>query len=84
MSAPLPGPPHVGPPPPTNGKATYGPESKADKLATLSHLIVVVLVVVCATILRFTGKLDTPTLGTVYGAAMGYATGLIARRSAGE
>jgi hypothetical protein len=55
-------------------------ENRADKLATLSHLIVVMAVILGATILRSLHELDTPTLGTVYGAAMGYATGLTAQR----
>jgi hypothetical protein len=38
--------------------------------------VVVLTVVMSATILRGFHDLDTPTLSTVYGAAMGYATGL--------
>ncbi len=54
-------------------------ETSTDKIAALSHLIVVMTVVIAATVLRFENELDTPTLGTVFGAAMGYATGVASK-----
>lgn len=47
--------------------------------ASFSHTLVVVLVVVAATTLRAFNDLDTPTISTVYGAALGFASGLSAR-----
>lgn len=41
-----------------------------------THAVVVLVVVVSASILGFTGKVDATTLSTVYGAAIGYASGL--------
>lgn len=44
--------------------------------ASFSHTIVVVLVVVAASVLATLGHLNDATLGTVYGGALGYASGL--------
>jgi hypothetical protein len=55
-------------------------ETKADRLATIAHLVVVMTILIAASILRALHELDTPTVGTVFGAAMGYATGLTAQR----
>lgn len=43
--------------------------------AIASHTIVVVLIVIAATVLRGLHDLDTATLSTVYGAALGFAAG---------
>lgn len=39
------------------------------------HAIVVVIVVIAATILRYSGHIDNNTVSIVYGAAVGYAAG---------
>lgn len=44
--------------------------------ATFSHTVVVLVVVIAATVLDAIGRLDATTLSTVYGAALGYASGL--------
>lgn len=48
--------------------------------STYMHAVVVLVVVLCATALRAAGELDVATLSTVYGAALGYATGLTVGR----
>lgn len=40
---------------------------------TLLHTLVILVVVGCATGLRAYGELDTATVATVYGAALGFA-----------
>lgn len=55
------------------------PPSPSTDIASFSHTLVVVLVVVAATVLRAYGDLDTPTISTVYGAALGFASGLSTR-----
>lgn len=52
---------------------------KRGRLETLVHAGVVLFVLGSATALRVGGQLDTATISTVYGAALGYATGLTAR-----
>jgi hypothetical protein len=54
-----------------------------EKTASIAHLVVVMTVLVLATALRLEHELDTPTIGTVFGAAMGYASGLTAQRNNG-
>jgi hypothetical protein len=44
--------------------------------STFTHAIVVLTVVLGASILRGLHDLDSTTLSTVYGAALGYASGL--------
>lgn len=55
------------------------PPRPSQDIANFSHTLVVVLVVVAATVLRAYGDLDTPTISTVFGAALGFASGLSAR-----
>lgn len=57
---------------PPTGRRVY----TAEPLSMFLHGAVVILVVTCATVLRVTHNLDTTTLGTVFGAALGYASGL--------
>lgn len=40
------------------------------------HAIVVLVIVMCATVLRGLNDLDVQTLSTVYGAGLGFASGL--------
>lgn len=44
--------------------------------STFTHAIVVLTVVIASTVLRGLHDLDSTTLSTVYGAALGYASGL--------
>lgn len=48
------------------------PSSRFDS-STLLHTAVIFLVVIAATILRARNELDTATVATVYGAALGFA-----------
>ena len=41
--------------------------------STILHTLVIVLVVIAATVLRARNELDTATVATVYGAALGFA-----------
>jgi hypothetical protein len=50
---------------------------------TLLHTLVIVLVVVAASILRARNELDTATVATVYGAALGFAPRLSGSRPNG-
>jgi hypothetical protein len=53
------------------------------KESNLSHAVIVLAVLVSASVLDALGKIDTSTLSTVYGAAIGYASGLtVGRRDA--
>jgi hypothetical protein len=52
------------------------PPRVRDDPGTFSHTVVVLVVVVAATVLDAIGRLDSTTLSTVYGAALGYASGL--------
>lgn len=45
-----------------------------------THAVVVLTIVIAASILDALGKLDSTTLSTVYGAAIGYASGLTVGR----
>lgn len=58
-------------------------ESLADaaRSESLHRLLVVLVVLASATALRVANDLDTATISTVYGAALGYATGLTARKA---
>lgn len=53
-------------------------------MASVGHIFVVVVVVIAASILADAGKLDHASLSTVYGAAIGFASGLtVGRRQNG-
>lgn len=52
------------------------PPRPRDDPGAFSHTVVVLVVVIAATVLDAIGKLDSTTLSTVYGAALGYASGL--------
>lgn len=56
------------------------------ELSSVLHAVVIILVLVSATWLRVRNQLDTATISTVYGAIIGYATGLTVQggRSAGR
>lgn len=45
------------------------------------HGVIVLIVILSATMLRVTHNLDVATISTVYGAALGYATGLTASKT---
>lgn len=45
-----------------------------------THAVVVLTIIIAATILTAIHRLDSTTLSTVYGAGMGYATGLTVGR----
>lgn len=51
------------------------------RLDSYMHALIVMTVLISASLLRVANELDTPTLSTVYGAALGYATGLTMKRS---
>jgi hypothetical protein len=59
------------------------PETSPNTTASVSHLIVVIGVLISASILRAIHDIDSATISTVYGAALGYASGLIARSKNG-
>lgn len=62
---------------PTEREELYAAERhRAFTLDNFLHAIVVVLVLISATVLRIRNELDTATISTVYGAILGYATGL--------
>jgi hypothetical protein len=48
--------------------------------ASFAHAVVVLTIIISASILSALGKVDSPTLSTVYGAAIGYASGLTVGR----
>lgn len=47
---------------------------------TLLHTFVIIAVVLAATILRSQGELDTATVATVFGAALGFAPRLSSQK----
>lgn len=55
-----------------------------DRINAYIHGAVIMAVLVSATILRVRNELDTATISTVYGAIIGYATGLTTHRSSGQ
>jgi hypothetical protein len=57
---------------------------KGNGLADVGHILIVLAVVVAASILADAGKLDHASLSTVYGAAIGYASGLTVGRRNGN
>lgn len=58
-------------------------QTATSKTETYTHAVIVLFVLASATALRAAGDLDTATISTVYGAALGYATGLTVRRRNG-
>lgn len=54
-----------------------------DKAGGIPHLIVVLVVVISASVLRARSEIDTATISTVYGAALGYASALTLNRKNG-
>jgi hypothetical protein len=57
-------------------------EQQSSRLDSYMHALIVMTILLSATALRVAHDLDTQTISTVYGAALGYATGLtISRRS---
>lgn len=55
---------------------TRAKENSQSKTESFTHAIIVLFVLASATALRAANDLDTATLSTVYGAALGFATGL--------
>lgn len=73
--------------PPTPTDLTYATQRKRHfEINSILHAVVIILVLISATWLRVRNQLDTATISTVYGAIIGYATGLTVQggRSAGR
>lgn len=60
--------------------ATAKEKQLSGRMDSYMHTLIVLTVLISATALRVAHDLDTPTLSTVYGAALGYATGLTMKR----
>ena len=58
-------------------------EVQQTKTTSNAHTLIVLAIVGCATGLRVAHDLDVQTVSTVYGAALGYATGIAIKTGAG-